>query len=185
MPGNSRERIEALRVILGAGHRLLEATMADVTEETACWLPPGTALPIAACYAHVVVAEDGMVNGIIKGRAPLFYGAWSGRTGLSALPPAPDPGGHGNPDWSAWARSVRVDPVEIRKYAAAVYRDTDEFLATLTDEDLSRPLDLTAIGLGPSTVGFLLPEGLAGHAFVHAGEIACLKGLQGKKGSPY
>ncbi len=185
MPGKCRERIEALKDVLGAGRRLLEATMADVTEETARWAPPGTALPIAACYAHVVVAEDGMVNGIMKGHAPLFYGAWAGRTGLSALPPAPDPGGHGNPDWSAWARSVRVDPPVIRKYAEAVHRGTDEFLAALTDEDLSRPLDLTAFGLGRSTVGFLLTEGLAGHAFVHAGEIACLKGLQGKKGSPF
>lgn len=185
MTAEGRERIEALRDVLGAAHRLLEATMADVTREMAHWAPPGTALPIAACYAHVVIAEDGIVNGVIKGCAPLFYRAWSGKTGLSALPPAPDPSGHGIPDWTAWARSVRVDPPEVRKYAEAVYRATEEFMATLTDEDLSRPLDLTAIGLGPSTVGFLLKKGLVGHAFTHAGEIACLKGIQGKKGSPF
>lgn len=34
------------------------------------------------------------------------------------------------------------------------------------------------------TVGFMLNNAVLGHAFSHGGEIACLKGLQGKRGSP-
>lgn len=185
MTGNRTGKVTALREVLAAGHRLLEATMADVTGEIAADVPPGTALPIAACYAHVVVGEDGMVNGILKGGHPLFIGAWSGKTGLSALPPGPDPNGRAMPDWTAWARSVTVDLAALRRYAEAVYNASDAFLAGLAEKDLSRPLDLTALGLGTRTVGFLVTEGLAPHAFVHGGEIACLKGILGLKGSPF
>ncbi len=177
-------KVEALRDVLASGHRLLEATMADVTEEVAARVPPGTALPIAACYAHVVVGEDGMVNGILKRGLPLFLGAWAGRTGLSALPPAPDPKASAMPDWTGWARTVKVDLAALRRYAEAVYASSDEFMAGLAAEDLSRPLDLTALGLGLRTVGFFVAEGLATHPFTHSGEIACLKGIRGLKGSP-
>ncbi len=185
MTGPGTGKVTALREVLAAGHGVLEATMADVTADVAAWRPPGTALPIAACYAHVVVAEDGMVNGILKGGVPLFFGEWAGRTGLSALPPMPDPQAGATSGWSVWARTVTADLAALRRYAAAVYAASDAFLAGLGDEDLPRPLDLTAFGLGMRTVGFLVTEGLAPHAFVHGGEIACLKGLQGLKGSPF
>ncbi len=185
MTGRETGKVTALREVLSAGHGVLEATMADVTAAVAAWNPPGTALPIGACYAHVVVAEDGMVNGVLKGGVPLFLGAWAGKTGLSALPPGPDPTGGPMPDWTGWARTVTVDLAALRRYAAAVYAASDAFMAGLADADLAHPLDLTAFGLGMRTVGFFLTEGLAPHAFVHSGEIACLKGLQGLKGSPY
>ncbi len=185
MTGRETGKMTALREVMAAGHRLLDATMADVAGDVAAWRPPGTALPIAACYAHVVIAEDGMVSGILKKGLPLFMGAWAGKTGLSALPPGPDPKGGPMPDWSDWARNVTVDVAPLRRYATAVYAASDAFLADMADEELSRPLDLTAFGLGMRTVGFLLIEGLALHASVHAGEIACLKGLRGLKGSPF
>ncbi len=185
MTGRENGKVTALREVLAAGHRLLEATMADVSADVAAWSPPGTALPIGACYAHVVVAEDGMVNGFLRGGLPLFMAAWTGKTGLSVIPPGPDPDGGPMPDWGAWARGVTVDLSALKRYAAAVYAASDAFMAGLADEELSRPLDLTALGLGTRTVGFLLTEGIAPHAFVHGGEIACLKGLQGLKGSPF
>lgn len=52
------------------------------------------------------------------------------------------------------------------------------------DADLARPLDLSAVGLGQRTVGFLLNNAVVGHIFSHTGEISCLKGLRGKRGSP-
>ncbi len=185
MTVRERGKVTAMQKVLSAGHGVLEATMADVTAAVAAWNPPGTALPIGACYAHVVVAEDGMVNGVLEGGVPLFLGAWAGKTGLSALPPGPDPKGGPMPDWTEWARAVTVDLAALRRYAVAVYAASDAFMAGLADEDLSHPLDLTAFGLGMCTVGSFVTEGLAPHAFVHGGEIACLKGLQGLKGSPF
>ena len=79
---------------------------------------------------------------------------------------------------------MKVDPTKMREYAKAVYSATEAYLASLTDDDLSRPISLAALGLGESAVGYILTNGLLGHAFSHAGEISCLKGLQGKRGYP-
>ena len=72
-----------------------------------------------------------------------------------------------------------------RKYAQAVYAASDDFLASLRGKDLDRPVDLSALGLGKSTMLFVIHNGILGNGFTHCGEIACLKGLQGKKGYPF
>ncbi|MGB3399654.1 MAG: DinB family protein [Candidatus Deferrimicrobiaceae bacterium] len=180
-----RNVISLLREQLKSGIELVEGTMADVTPEQAHWIPPGVALPIGASYAHVVVGQDSVINGMLKGGAPLFASSWAGKTGLSELPPDVDPKKQGLPDWSAWSRKVKVDLPVFRKYAQAVYAVSDEYLATLRGKDLDRPVDLTVLGFGQSTMGFLINNAVLGHAFTHCGEISCLKGLQGKKGYPF
>jgi hypothetical protein len=80
---------------------------------------------------------------------------------------------------------VKVDLPALRKYAQAVYAASDEYLASLTDDDLNRPVNLSALGLGESTVGYVLTNGALGNAFSHSGEISWLKGLQGKRGYPF
>jgi hypothetical protein len=47
------------------------------------------------------------------------------------------------------------------------------------------PVDLSAMGMGKQTVGFVLDNALLGHAYCHCGEISAAKGIQGKKGYPY
>ena len=79
---------------------------------------------------------------------------------------------------------MKVDLAKMREYAKAVYSAMEAYLASLTDSDLNRPISLAALGLGESTVGYVLKNGLLGHAFSHTGEISCLKGLQGKRGYP-
>ncbi len=185
MAARERNVISLLREQLKSVHVLLEGTMADVTPEVAHWSPPGLALPIGAIYAHVVVSEDGVVNGMFREGAPLFASAWAGKTGLSELPPDVDPERPGLPDWSAWSRKVKVDLPALRDYARAVYAASDEFLASLRGKDLDRPVDLTAFGLGPSTMIFVINNAILGNAFTHCGEIACLKGVQGKRGYPF
>ncbi|HEY5997619.1 MAG TPA: DinB family protein [Candidatus Deferrimicrobiaceae bacterium] len=162
----------------------LEAITTDLTPEEAHWMPAGTALPAGALYAHLVVGIDAIVNAIIAGGPPMFAAAWAGKTGLSELPPGPDPETKGMPDWTDWSRRVKVDLPAHRAYAAAVVGAVDAFLAKLSDADLVRPLDLSGLGLGMRNVGFMLGNGVVGHIFSHAGEIACLKGMQGKKGGP-
>jgi len=77
---------------------------------------------------------------------------------------------------------VKVDLPATRKYAGAVYAATDEFLASLSSEDMERAIDLTALGLGKSTMGWVINNGIVGNTFTHCGEISCLKGQQGKRG---
>jgi hypothetical protein len=79
---------------------------------------------------------------------------------------------------------VKVDLTKMREYAKAVCSATEAYLGSLTDDDLSRPISLAALGLGESTVGYVLTNGLLGHAFSHTGEISCSKGLQGKRAIP-
>ena len=165
---------------LQEAHWLLEETMKDVTPEQAHWTPPGIANPLGAVYAHLVLGEDGFVNGMLKGSAPLLAGAWAGKTGLSELPPSA-PG----ESWHQWGKQARVDLGAFRQYAQAVYASTDQFLASLADGDLTRPVDLSAFGLGNQTLAWTLSNGVLGHVHGHGGEIACLKGLQGAKGSPF
>lgn len=185
MAGKEENIISLLRELLKNVFDLLEATMAEVTPEQAHWIPPGVALPIGATYAHVVLSQDGVINGMFKGGAPLFAAGWAGKTGVSELPPGSDPGKPGFPDWSGWSRKVKVDLPSMRKYAMAVYTASDEFLASLSPGDLDRPVDLTALGLGKSTMGYVINNGILGNGFTHCGEISCLKGVQGKRGYPF
>lgn len=185
MAMSTNKEVALLREQIKGAMRLLEGTIEGVTAEQAHWVPPGTANPIGANYAHVVIGQDGAIHGLLKKGAPLFATTWGGKVGVSEPPPAPSPGTPGFPDWSKWARSVRIDLPALRSYAQAVYAATDEYLASLSDDDLGRPVDVSALGLGSMSVKQLLTAGVLGNALTHCGEISCLKGLQGAKGYPF
>lgn len=170
------EALSLFRQLVQEGRVLLEATVADVTPEQVRWNPPGTALPIGAQYAHVVLSQDMGLHGLLKGMPPLAATTWVGKTGMSALPPP-----FGQP-WTQWARQATFDLPALRQYAQAVYQASDDFFASLADADLGRPLDLSSAGFGPQTVAFVLTNGWINNVNQHCGEIACLKGLQGGTG---
>jgi hypothetical protein len=71
----------------------------------------------------------------------------------------------------------------LREYARAVSAAGDSYLASLDDEDLDRPVDLSMIGFGQKSVGWVLNMVLANTNW-HCGEISCLKGLHGAQGYP-
>ena len=172
-----------IRRQLRSAHWLLEETISDVTDEMAWFAPPGKALPIGAAYVHYVTDEDLLVQALFRGVAPLQAGPWAGKTGLSE--PHPAPGDDWPARFEAWSRRLRVDLPAFRAYAKAVYEATDAWLATLPDEGLAREVDLSMIGMGKQTVGFVLDNAMLGHAYCHCGEISSVKGLQGKKGYPF
>jgi len=176
--------VSLLRAQFKSAHEALEGTMQGVTPEQAHWTPPGIANPLGATYVHVLTSEDAVFNGMLKGSAPLMVAAWAGKVGVNEMPPMPGPDEEGMPPWDAWARRVQVDLAALQSYAQAVYSATDEYLAALSDQDLSRSLDLSSWGMGQQTLGWLLTIMLA-NVYMHTGEIACLKGLQGAKGYPF
>jgi DinB superfamily len=184
MSAEENRAVALLREQMKDALRWLDGIAADLTPEDAHWKPPGKALPAGAVYAHVLIALDAVVNRMIKGGAPLFTAEWAGKIGVSEPPPGPDPQHPGMPDWTAWSRRVTIDLASLRNYAGAVQRSIDDYLATLSDADLGRTIELPAFGRGRVTVGFMLNNAVLGHAFSHGGEIACLKGLRGKRGSP-
>ena len=84
--------------------------------------PAGTANPIGATLAHVIVSEDVVTNAILAGGPPLMATAFAGRTGLSEPMPMPGPEWVGYADW---ARRLRVDLAAHLDYAHAVWAATD------------------------------------------------------------
>jgi len=157
-------------------HEFLEIVTADVTPEQAHWHPLGIANPLGAVYAHAVLAEDGVINGMLKGGAPLFASTWADKTGVS------------DPQFQMtleWAQGLKVELPTFRQYAQAVYTATNDYLASLSDESLSRQIDLSNVGLGQKPLSWCLNALVISHLNNMIGEISCLKGLQGAKGYPF
>jgi len=171
------DTIAFLREQLAQARAFLSGTLADLDPAAAHRPVPGRLNPIAATYAHVVVGEDGFVNGLLRGAPPLFAVEWSGRTGLTELPPD-------GPGWADWGRRVRVDLDALTRYANAVAESTDGFVASLSPRDLERTVDLSALDFGERTLGWVLGAGVLGHLLAHWGEMSALQGLHGGRGFP-
>jgi hypothetical protein len=167
-------QVAALRTSFQTMHEFLEKTIEGVTAEQVGWQPPGLAHSIGANYGHIVFGEDAVVNAIVRGGAPLMASRFAGKTGASEPPPP-------NFQWDEWARRVEVDLPALREYARAVYASTDEYVASLSDADLSPEVEMGQAGKMP--IGRVLTI-MMGNVAWHTGEIACLKGLQGVKGYP-
>jgi hypothetical protein len=133
--------------------------------------------PIGATYAHLVMGEDGFVNGLLGGGQPLFASDWAGKIGVSEAPPAD--GG-----WHEWGRRVRVDMPVLQRYAESVASSTDNYIATLRDGELDRSVDLSSLGFGQQSLAWVLGAGVLGHVLSHWGEICALNGLRGRQGFP-
>jgi hypothetical protein len=152
----------------------LEEVVEDVTEEQANWVPGGTANPIGANYAHLVITADAGFNSQLFGGMPIMATKFRGQIGLSGMP-------HAAGGWHDWSM-LRVDWDRLRAYGQSLREDVEAHLVALTRGDLERPVDMRAHGLGMWT-GLDIAD-LHGHhhARIHGGEIACLKGLQGARG---
>lgn len=170
------ETIALLQAYVKGAHDWLEGTLGDATSAQIHYAPQGNAASVAANYAHLVTSEDFLVNSIANGKPPLMVTTMEGKTGLSELPP--------QDDWADWARRLQVDVPALRAYAQAVYANTDAFLVGLTAEDLGRNVDLSIFGYGHMPLPLFIAMFVAGHANMHAGEVSCLKGLQGLRGYP-
>lgn len=157
-------------------HELLEGMVRDVTPEQLAWIPPGIANPLGATYAHAVSAEDGVVQEVLRGLPKLFESSWKDRSGIS------EPQFHSDFDW---AQRVSVDLPALGEYAQAVFKNTDEYLASLQPDDLDSELDLTERGMGLQTIGWACSTLLVSHMNNMIGEISVLKGLQGRQGYPW
>jgi hypothetical protein len=173
------DAIALLREQIKGAHDIMEGTMADVTQPQMDWTPPGLANPLGATYGHYLFTEDWVIQTLMKGGPSLLETAWAGKHGMVAPHPT---------DWAqypAWTRSARVDLATVREYGQAVYEATDAYLATLKPEDLSQIRDLSGMGMGPTPISWILSTFLLAHANNMAGEISCLKGIQGAKGYPF
>ena len=169
---------QAVQQQLGFWHGTLESMMGECGDILHKTVPNSTTNTIAATYAHTVLAEDTILQARLRGGQPLFQsGGWEGKTGVPfpGVPPMMTP---------EWAAKIKMELAPFQEYAKAVYKATDEYLASVPDAELDRTLEGPP-PLGPQTVGWYLATLLATHVPQHAGEIAALKGVHGMKGLPF
>lgn len=161
-------------------HKNLELTLDGVTNEIAAFQPEGKANPIAGTYAHVIMSEDFFVHGLLQGKPTLFDTEWKDKTGASEIQPT---------EWETaypkWLREVKVDIEEMKKYAQVVFSESEKYIESLTEEDLSKEIDMSMFGMGKRTVASVISGMLISHMNQIVGEVSVLKGIQGLKGYPY
>ena len=171
------DAVSLLSQQLRSAHEIVEGTVADLTAEQAQWNPAGKAIAAGPLYVHVSAAEDLFLN-MVVGRQPLAMGAYAGKTG--ARGPHPMGGGY-----DEWAKRAKIDLPQLRADGQAVFKNTEEYVAGLTAEELDRELDLTNAGFGKMSLAAFITMTSVIHPSNHIGEISCLKGLQGAKGYPF
>jgi hypothetical protein len=166
--------VATIRSAFAGAHDWYLGTVADVGPEQANYLPPGTCHPIGALMAHILHAEDFMLNTAIRGEPMLWErDGWATKVGGEMIL---------SPEESI-ARAYRCDPGCLAEYATAVFANTDAVLGTLTDGDLDRDLDLVRFGFPQNMpLGAFLTRLLLGNTYAHTGEISALKGTLAMKG---
>lgn len=172
----TRILVEQLKAVHGA----LEQTMDGVTDEVAHFMPPHKANPIAGTYAHLVFSEDLFMHNFLMHTAPLCESTFKDKTGASELHPM---------EWQVaypkWLKEVKLDVTKFREYAKAVYAETENYVANLTDEDLEKDVDMSAFGMEMKKEYDFIANLISGHAYPVMGEISVLKGIQDLKGYPF
>jgi len=171
---------EVLLNQLKSVHETLEKTMDGVTNDVAHFMPPQKANPIAGTYAHLIMGEDMFIHNFLKKTEPLMLTTFKDKTGASELHPT-----EWETEYPRWLKEVKLDIEKFREYAQAVYTASEEYVATLTDEDLQKDVDMSSFGMGSKKTYDFIANIIVGHANSIMGEISVLKGIQGLKGYPF
>lgn len=169
--------VTLLRNQLAWAHHTLEATVADTKDKALHFTDTGKALSVGAAYAHAVLEEDIVVATMFTHKKPLSQG--NKNTGVSE--PIPD-----FSEWEkheTWAKNVKIDLPKLQAFAKKVSKQTDTYLAGLTDEDLDQEIERPMIG--KQTLAFFISTFVILHIANLAGEISAAKGMQGLKGYPF
>jgi hypothetical protein len=162
--GTLREQMQTL-------HATLEAAIGDCPPSVVANQLPGAKInSIGAIYAHTVMGEDGLLNGLVRGETPVYFAnGWADKIGLEM------PQGTMEPDWT-----IDYDLDLFRQYAQNVYETTYDYLETVSDDELDRVIES---GFAPPMPARSFVAGiLAWHVATHQGEISALKGVQGLEG---
>jgi hypothetical protein len=154
--------VELTQYALSNAFDLLQQVVADLTQEQADWVPPGTANSIGAVYSHTITYVDFIVQRVCIGQSDAVF----------AEPPPSEIG----------MQQVQVDLSALHEYAGQVQSAAQEWLSTLTPADLDCTRNTS---LGELNLGQLLETYIIWHITAHCGEISALKGCQGLQGYPW
>ena len=167
---------ELLQYSLGNALGILGQVTADLTQEQADWTPPGIANPIGGLYWHTITSLDMVVHGWGMGKDPLFQTeGWKEKVVISSA-------ANERKDHPPEMRETRVDLAALREYEKVVVEVIQNWLGSLTPEDLERQVKtpIGELGLAQMIETFVI-----WHINAHCGEISAMKGCQGAKGYPF
>jgi hypothetical protein len=170
------DAIDLLKFSVGNAFGILSQVTADLTQEQADWVPPGLANPIGATYWHTVSSADFAVFQWCAGQTPMMESAgWREKALLASAPESEH-------ETREHMLSIQVDLPALHAYAAALAEALQEWLSSLTAEELGRVLETP---VGELALGQMLEMFVIWHINAHCGEISALKGCLGVKGYPF
>ena len=129
---------------------------------------------IGSTYLHVVINPDVEINRLMYGSTPIVENEWGGDVGQGVV--------YDPEHFDDWTRGVEVVWQRLHDYGHAVHKWLVGSLDKLTEDDFELPVDMSRSGLGMWTGRELYDLHGVRHVYMHGGEIACLKGIQGAKG---
>jgi hypothetical protein len=168
--------IELLQYSLDNALSILGQVTADLTQEQADWTPPGTANPIGSLYWHTISSVDMVVHGWGLGETPIFQKEeWQKKVVVSSA-------AEERKDHPPEIRETCVDLAMLRKYEKVVVAANQDWLTSLTPEDLERKVETP---IGELNLAQMIESFIVWHINAHCGEISALKGCQGARGYPF
>ncbi len=154
---------------LDFAHRAL-ADARNGTPEQLHFVPENGSHSIAWCLWHTSRIEDLIMNARIRNQPQVWNEEWATRIGFPV-------DGFGTNMSNEEAQAIHIkDIAALAEYQDAVWKQTNEWLDTVTDEELSREIPTRT---GTESVGEGISLHMIGHFNGHRGEINILRGLQG------
>jgi uncharacterized damage-inducible protein DinB len=152
-------------------HRGFRGAAEGLSDDQVHFVPEGESHSIAWIAWHAARIEDLFIQQIFqRQQAEWEAGGWAEKTGLPEK-------GFGTGQSLEDAKSIRIRDMEaFRQYAAKVAGLTDQFLGTLTDDELGREVKL---GERTETMGESINLHLVMHLNGHRGEVNLLRGMMG------
>lgn len=154
-------------------HDELRRDVVELTPEELWWqAAPGINTPGFHLW-HLVRDEDHVINVAVLRRTTVWEaGHWGRRLNLEVT-------GQGTGFSAGEAAALRYELAAFREYAEAVWSASESALETADASVLDGVVRWPDGELPMSTQ---LHSGMIGHAWLHLGEIRCLRGLQGWRG---
>ena len=155
-------------------HNQIDGAVRDLTSEQLHWTPPNTkANHIGFTLWHYVRTEDNVVQFILQNRRPTVWidGGYFERFGLDKIAQGT---GMSTEDANALRLPLLDDWME---YQQAVWKATDDYLSSLSEEALDATVKVQPFGEIPAHRA--LGQVALTHGHAHFGEICMLRVLQG------
>ena len=171
----SLNQLEVIQEGLNGMHAMLDKAVAEMTEEQWNARPAGEGVSAFFSLWHYVRTEDNIVNFVAQRRNTVWLkDGWNEHFDLHRT-------SQGTGMTAEQANAVTLNDAEAwLRYQQAVWAATDEWVASLTLNDLDS--EITIKPVPPMTIWQALTGMLLYHGFRHVGEVEHARGLVGLGG---